>query len=161
MHRLERNLILNAEPDAVWAFLATPLNLNAMTPPELHFRILSEVPPKMYNGLLILYEIGLPLFGTHRWLTEIKHIREGAFFVDEQRLGPYRFWYHQHEVEPYLQNKTRMLDRVSYQLPYGGIGSLVHKLWVKKMLNEIFDYRARRLQDLFNGASSHTKKERN
>ncbi len=149
MHLLEREIILNTNPERVWEFLSTPINLNELTPPNLHFQVLSEVPAKMYNGLTILYEIKLPVFGKRRWLTEIKHIQEGAFFIDEQRLGPYRLWYHQHRIERFEDKKTRMLDSVFYQLPYGVIGALVHKLWVKNMLEEIFDYRARRLVELF------------
>ncbi len=149
MHFLEREIILNADPQTVWEFLATPANLNQLTPPELHFQILSELPDQMYNGLTILYAIRIPLFGTRRWLTEIKHIREGEYFVDEQRIGPYRHWYHQHLIEPAGENKTRMIDRVSYQLPFWIVGEIVHNIWVKKVLQDIFDYRARRLAELF------------
>ncbi len=149
MHLLEREIILNAVPATIWEFLATPLKLNQLTPPELHFRILSEVPDRMYNGLTILYEIQIPVFGKRRWLTEIKHIQEGSFFIDEQRLGPYNLWYHQHRIEPCGEEMTRMIDQVYYQLPFGVFGNLVHKLWIKKMLEEIFDYRARQLAELF------------
>ncbi len=149
MHLLEREIILDVKPDTVWKFLSTPVNLNQLTPPDLHFQVLSDVPGKMYNGLMILYEIQVPVFGKCRWLTEIKHIQEGTFFVDEQRLGPYKFWYHQHRIESFESRQTRMIDRVFYQLPYGVIGRLVHRFRVRRMLEEIFDYRARRLVELF------------
>lgn len=149
MYQLDREIVLASDPKTVWDFLSTPLNLNALTPPDLHFQVLSPVPEKMYNGLTILYEIHIPVFGKHRWLTEIKHIEEGAFFVDEQRLGPYRFWYHQHRLEALADGKTRVIDRVSYALPGSLVGVLVHRLWVRKMLEEIFDYRARRMVELF------------
>ena len=149
MHVLEREIILDSDPGKVWEFLSTPINLNELTPPGLHFKVLSEVPDKMYNGLTILYEIQIPVFGKRRWLTEIKHIQEGAFFVDEQRLGPYSFWYHEHRIESFEGGKTRALDRVSYQLPFGLVGTLVHRLRVKGLLEEIFDYRASRLVELF------------
>lgn len=149
MHLLKREIILNTNPERVWEFLSTPINLNELTPPDLHFQVLSEVPDKMYNGLTILYEIKIPVFGKRRWLTEIKHIQEGTFFIDEQRLGPYRLWYHQHRIESFEGKKTRMLDSVFYQLPFGVIGSLVHQFWVRNMLEEIFDYRAKRLVELF------------
>lgn len=148
MHILEREIILDTDPDTLWKFLSTPVNLNELTPPNLHFQILSEVPDIMYNGLTILYEIQIPLFGKRRWLTEIKHIETGNFFVDEQRAGPYRLWYHQHRIEP-IDKKTRMIDRVCYQLPFGVIGRLVHRLWVKKMLESIFAHRATRLVEIF------------
>ena len=148
MHILEREIILDTDPDTLWEFLSTPMNLNDLTPPELHFQILSEVPEKMYNGLTILYEIQIPFFGKRRWLTEIKHIEEGTFFVDEQRVGPYKLWYHQHRIEA-LDKKTRMIDRVCYQLPFGVLGLLVHRLWVKNMLETIFSYRTARLAERF------------
>ena len=149
MHFLERCITLNATPEQLWAFLATPANLNQLTPPQLQFKILTELPDQMTNGLTILYAVRIPLFGTRRWLTEIKHIRAGEYFVDEQRLGPYRYWYHEHRLEPVGEAQTRMIDRVSYQLPFGVLGLLVHKVWVKKMLEQIFDYRSERLAKLF------------
>lgn len=149
MHFLEREIILNADIEAVWKFMATPANLNELTPPELDFQIVSELPDKMYNGLTVLYAIRIPLFGKRRWLTEIKHICDGEYFVDEQRIGPYRLWYHEHLIEPAGDSQTRMIDRVSYQLPFGILGYLIHQFWVRKMLDNIFDYRAKRLSELF------------
>jgi ligand-binding SRPBCC domain-containing protein len=148
MHVIEREITLNTDPETLWTFLSTPLNLNELTPPELDFKILSDVPDKMYNGLTILYEIRIPIFGNRRWLTEIKHIEAGRYFIDEQRVGPYKLWYHQHRIEAFGK-KTRMIDRVVYQLPFGILGLLVHKLWVKKMLETIFNFRAARLTERF------------
>lgn len=154
MQLLEKKVSLKAPVDKVWEFLATPLNLNQLTPPDLDFKIISELPDKMYNGLLIQYEIRIPLFGTHRWLTEIKHIHEGVSFVDEQRVGPYKLWYHQHLIQPGADSQTRMIDRVVYQLPFGPLGTLIHLVKIKQMLNEIFDYRTQRLYQLFGEGSS-------
>ena len=149
MHILERKITLNTDPDTLWKYLSTPVNLNELTPPDLNFQILSEVPDVMYNGLMILYEIQIPVFGKRRWLTEIKHIQDGVSFVDEQRVGPYKFWYHQHIIEPVGETTTRMLDRVTYQLPFGIFGEFVHHFWVSKMLEEIFAYRTTRLNEIF------------
>ena len=149
MHVLEREIFLNQTLENVWQFMATPTNLNELTPPELNFRIISELPEEMYNGMIIQYRIRIPWFGHWRWLTEIKHIREGEYFVDEQRIGPYRLWYHEHRIEAVDENHTRMIDRVSYCLPFGILGILVHELWVKKMLHNIFAYRSARLSELF------------
>ena len=149
MHLLERDIVLNADVSRIWEFLATPVNLNELTPPDLDFKIVTNLPNKMYNGLLIEYEIAIPMFGTHRWLTEIKHIDDGASFVDEQRVGPYRLWYHQHIIEAVSEQQTRMIDRVTYQLPFGPLGILMHQIKVKQMLEEIFDFRTQRLYELF------------
>lgn len=149
MHHLERSIELNVSREELWNFVATPVNLNQLTPPELDFKILSELPEQMYNGLTVLYEIRIPLFGRRRWLTEIKHIREGISFVDEQRLGPYRLWYHYHEVQALAADRTRMIDRVHYRLPLEPLSLAVHALWVKGMLSDIFDYRSKKLRELF------------
>ncbi len=149
MYQFERELVLNSPVQEVWDFLANPANLNELTPPDLNFEILSKLPERMYNGLTIHYAIGIPLFGRHLWLTEIKHIEEGCSFVDEQRRGPYRFWYHYHAVEPIADGRTRMIDFVTYQLPFGLLGRFVHEVQVKKMLVGIFDYRSRKLTETF------------
>jgi ligand-binding SRPBCC domain-containing protein len=149
MHLLERKIVLDVDTEQLWAFIATPANLNLLTPPELDFRIASEVPERMYNGLLIDYRISIPPFGIHRWLTEIKHINEGVSFVDEQRLGPYRLWYHYHEVTPLAATRTCMIDRVNYRLPFGPLGKIVHQLRVQRMLTDIFDYREKQLRRMF------------
>ncbi len=149
MHILEREIELNIPDQELWNFIATPENLNRLTPPELEFRVLSEIPEQMYDGLTILYEIKIPFFGRNRWLTEIKHIREGISFVDEQRLGPYSFWYHYHQVTKVAESHSRMLDRVHYRLPFGPLGSVVHHLRVNQMLDDIFAYRAQKLLEIF------------
>ena len=94
MYVLERQQRVTASVEQAWAFLQNPANLDRITPPDLQFRIVTDVPAIMFNGLIVEYRITIPLLGTHTWVTEIKHIREGLSFVDEQRLGPYRFWYH-------------------------------------------------------------------
>ncbi|HET97708.1 MAG TPA: hypothetical protein ENN98_03250 [Desulfurivibrio alkaliphilus] len=149
MHELHREIVLDAPCGDIWEFIATPRNLNVLTPPQLNFQIITELPGTMYNGLLIQYHIQVPTFGSHRWLTEIKHIREGISFVDEQRLGPYRFWYHYHEVQRLGPTRTLMADRVTYALPYGPLGKIVHRLAVKNMLRTIFDYRHDKLLELY------------
>lgn len=148
IHTLERTQILPAKPEALWQFLSRPENLNAITPPWLHFEIRTAVPEKMFNGLLVEYRVRVPLFGTQNWLTEIKHIQEGASFVDEQRAGPYKLWYHYHEVQPH-EAGSRMIDRVTYQLPFGLLGDLVHTLVIKRQLKQIFDHRERALFERF------------
>ena len=155
MYQLERELVLNSPTQDVWGFLANPVNLNELTPPDLQFEILSKLPERMYNGLTIHYAIGIPLFGRHRWLTEIKHIEEGCSFVDEQRRGPYRFWYHYHAVKPMAERRTKMIDRVTYQLPFGVLGRLVHAVLVEKMLVDIFNYRNQRLIEIFGRVSEN------
>ncbi|MBX3737310.1 MAG: SRPBCC family protein [Candidatus Didemnitutus sp.] len=151
--QLLREQFIPAEPERVWEFFATPRNLDALTPPDLRIRIVSAVPEKMHPGLLIEYRIS-PLPGVWlRWLTEIRHIRAGGYFVDEQRVGPYRLWYHEHyfEVAP---GGVRMTDRVTYEVGWGPLGWLAERLWVRGELERIFDFRARKVVEIFGPARS-------
>lgn len=101
----------------------------------------------MYNGLMIEYRVGIPLMGKQTWLTEIKHVRENHSFVDEQRVGPYKIWYHYHGIEPHSEG-VRFIDRVNYVMPFGMLGSIAHSLYVKKKLRYIFDFRAQAISRL-------------
>lgn len=101
----------------------------------------------MYNGLIVEYRVGIPFMGTHRWVTEIKHIREHSSFVDEQRLGPYRFWYHYHEIRQ-QEDQVLLLDRVHYQPPFGPLGTVLQWVHIGKTLERIFDYRHQQLAAL-------------
>lgn len=149
--QLIREQFIAAEPARVWEFFATPRNLDELTPPELRFRILSALPERMFAGQLIEYRIS-PLPGVWlRWLTEIRHLREGAFFVDEQRFGPYRFWYHEHHFTP-VAGGVRMTDRVTYDVGWGPFGWIAERVWVRRELERIFDYRARKVAEIFGPA---------
>jgi len=149
MYTLERSQLLAVEPPTVWDFIKNPANLNMITPPDLDFRIVSDIPEVMKDGLIVVYEISVPIFGNQEWVTEIKHINQGHSFVDEQRLGPYRFWYHYHEISRY-DTGTRMLDRVHFELPFGFAGKIIYHLFVARTLKRIFDYRFKRFEELFN-----------
>lgn len=147
MYILERKQFVDVSQEVAWKFLQHPANLNVITPPDLNFKIITDVPEVMYSGLIVEYRVSIPFAGTHTWVTEIKHIREGISFVDEQRLGPYRFWYHYHEIEP-RENGVLLTDRVHYEPPFGPLGKLVHWLYIKKTLKRIFDYREQQLSTL-------------
>lgn len=141
IHTLYREQIIQTDLERAWQFISTPINLDAITPSDLSFEIISDVPETMYNGLLIEYRVGIPFLGKQTWLTELKHIREGHSFVDEQRIGPYKIWYHYHEITQ-VAGGIQFIDRVTYVMPYGPLGSLVHPFLVKPQLQRIFDHRA-------------------
>lgn len=114
----------------------------------MSFEIIGEHPEKAFPGLLLEYKILIPVIGWTPWLTEIKYLEEGFSFMDEQRVGPYKLWLHFHKLEE-VEDGTRMTDQVHYQIPYGLIGEFAHFLFVKKMLKRIFDYRRKKLEELF------------
>ena len=136
---LHREQFVPAPLREVWDFFSTPLNLNGLTPPDMAFTIEGE-PGPMFEGQLIAYRIGIAPGIRLRWLTEIKHVKDQVKFVDEQRLGPYRFWFHEHSFSA-VEGGTQVTDRVTYAMPFGPLGSLVHALWVGRQLRAIFDYR--------------------
>ena len=113
------------------------------------FEIKTQLPEKMYEGLMISYTVR-PVFGIPiSWITEIKTVVENQFFVDEQRKGPYSIWHHEHHFKA-KNGGTEMIDVVSYTLPFGLIGKILHRLFVRKKLEEIFDYRFKKVEEIFN-----------
>lgn len=152
LHELRRAQDLAVDTATAWDFLATPRNLDRITPPDLHFTILSGLPERMYAGQLIRYHVGIPFFGRWDWLTEIRHLDPGRSFVDECRHGPYSLWYHEHRLEALDDGRTRMHDHVTYRLPGGILGDILHALHVRGQLRHIFAHRSRVLQEIFPGS---------
>jgi ligand-binding SRPBCC domain-containing protein len=150
MYILERQQRVGATMEQAWDFLQNPANLDRITPPDLRFRIVTEVPAIMFEGLIVEYRITIPLLGAHTWVTEIKHIRPGHSFVDEQRLGPYRFWYHYHEIRQ-EGDAVLLVDRVCYQPPMGPLGQILHRLYIRRTLKRIFNFRRERLHHFLGG----------
>tara|TARA_R100000027_G_scaffold958_1_gene1093 strand:- start:4987 stop:5445 length:459 start_codon:yes stop_codon:yes gene_type:complete len=148
IHQISHELILPTDLEAAWEFIRSPKNLDKITPDDMPFEIVSDVPAEMYEGLLIEYRVGVPVLGRQTWLTELKHIREHHSFVDEQRIGPYKLWYHYHEITE-APGGVRFLDQVHYALPFGVLGSLAHITYVQRQLKHIFDYREQALREVF------------
>jgi ligand-binding SRPBCC domain-containing protein len=140
---LQRTQTLPIPLATAWEFFSDPRNLSAITPPDLGFRICSAVPERMYAGMVVSYSV--TPFGSFSadWTTEITHVREPEFFVDEQRFGPYRFWHHQHLFKEVDQG-VEMTDLVHYLLPFGYVG-LVAAGYVRIKLERIFAFRREEL----------------
>ena len=147
IRHLHREQFVPGEPARIWEFFATPRNLDALTPPRLRFRIVGEAAPRMFAGQLIEYRIGLLPGVWPRWLTEITHVREGEYFVDEQRFGPYRLWHHEHHFTP-MAGGVRMSDHVAYEVGWGPAGWLAEQLWVRAEVEAIFDFRAQKITEI-------------
>jgi len=131
-----------------WDFLSEPRNLKVITPDYMGFNIVSGADRPMFAGQIIQY-IVTPLMGIKTtWVTEITHVDEGRYFVDEQRFGPYALWHHKHFIRE-IEGGVEMEDIVDYKLPFGFIGRLAHPFLVKPKLKEIFEYRKAKLKGLF------------
>ena len=131
-----------------WEFLSNPKNLKLITPDYMGFIIESGADKPMFSGQIIQY-IVTPVLGIKtKWVTEITHVDEGHFFVDEQRFGPYSFWHHKHFLKE-IPGGVEMEDIIDYKIPMGIIGQLMHPIIVKPKLDEIFEYRRKKLITLF------------
>ena len=134
--------------DEAWEFLSNPKNLKTITPPYMGFKTLSGDDRDMFAGQIIQYIVtpvlGIPM----KWVTEITHVQDKKYFVDEQRFGPYALWHHKHFLKE-IPGGVEMEDIVDYKVPMGILGQLVHPFLVAPKLKEIFDFRTKKLIELF------------
>jgi ligand-binding SRPBCC domain-containing protein len=140
-YQLHKTQFISASISEVWDFISCPENLKVITPEYMGFEVTSkDLPEKMYPGMIISYTVK-PLLGIRMiWVTEITHIEEMKYFIDEQRIGPYSMWHHQHFIESSGEG-VLMTDIVTYSPPLGIFGAIANKLFIRKQLDTIFDYR--------------------
>ena len=132
-----------------WEFFSNPANLQKITPANMGFKTISKHHgEKLYAGQLIEYKVkpvlGIPLY----WMTEITHVQDQQYFIDEQRFGPYRLWHHQHHFRS-IEGGVEMTDIVHYKIPLWILGDIANILFVKKQLSGIFEYRHKKAEELF------------
>ena len=149
VYSLKTVQLLKTDIDNAWDFFSSPKNLEKITPKSLGFNIISKHHgEKMYPGQIIEYTVkpvlGIPLY----WMTEITHVEDKKFFIDEQRFGPYSLWHHQHHFRE-TKDGVEMTDIVHYKIPLSFLGDLAHALFVKKQLKKIFDHRFEAAEKLF------------
>ena len=145
-YQFETEQKINASKEEIWDFISSPANLKKITPAYMGFDILSKnTADKMYEGMLISYIVKPMLSIKTKWVTEITHIKEGHFFIDEQRMGPYNMWHHQHFIEE-IPNGVLMKDIVSYIPPFGFLGAIANQLIIKNKLEQIFAFRKEALE---------------
>lgn len=149
VHTLRRTTILDTTIAQAWGFFSDPRNLSKITPPEMGFTVVSDPPERVYAGLMIEYRVRPLRYFPVTWLTGITDVVEGRLFVDEQRVGPYRLWHHEHHFSPRPEGGVEMTDLVTYVLPFGWLGNLVHPFLVAPQLRRIFDYRQGVIDRLF------------
>lgn len=148
IYRLHTKQNLPISKETAWSFLSDPKNLKTITPDYMSFDILSGADRKMFPGQIIQY-IVTPILGIKtKWVTEITHVVEDEYFVDEQRFGPYSLWHHKHFIKE-IEGGVEMEDIIDYKIPFGWLGQLMHPILVKPKLDEIFAYRKKKLIELF------------
>ncbi len=148
-YQLQTTQKIPASIEQVWDFISSPENLKKITPEYMGFNITTKlVSKKMYPGMIISYKVSPVLGIKMTWVTEITQVKEKEYFVDEQRVGPYSLWHHEHKIEP-IDGGVLMTDIVSYKPPFGILGSIANTLIIKKQLKEIFNFRTIAMEKMF------------
>lgn len=152
VHTLQTKQIIRASMAEAWTFFSNPRNLAKITPPEMGFEVLTpNLPPHIYAGMMIAYRVR-PLLGIPMtWLSEITLVEQRTRFIDEQRVGPYAVWHHEHAFHDLGDGRVEMEDRATYVLPFALLGDLVHPWLVKPQLERIFAFREKAVRELFPG----------
>ena len=134
--------------EKAWNFFSSPGNLKTITPDYMGFNIISGSDRLMYPGQIIQY-IVTPVAGIKtKWVTEITHVKDKEYFVDEQRFGPYALWHHKHFLNE-IPGGVEMEDIVDNKFHFGVLGQIIHPILVAPKLKEIFNSRQKKLVELF------------
>lgn len=148
MYQLKTSQKLPISIEKAWGFFSDPKNLKEITPNEMNFRILNGADKSIFAGQIIQYKVS-PILGVSlKWVTEITHVVNKKYFVDEQRFGPYSLWHHKHFIKE-IEKGIEMEDVIHYKVPGGIFGEFLNKLFIKKQLSEIFNYRKTKLTEIF------------
>jgi ligand-binding SRPBCC domain-containing protein len=148
MKRLYYQQELPITLEQAWDFFSSPKNLNEITPPDFIFEFLSDIPPTMYPGLFIQYRVRPLLNIPILWTTEITHVVDKHYFVDEQRQGPYKIWHHEHHFKE-TEKGILMTDILHYDIGMSFLGIFIGKLLIDQKVKDIFDYRFKKLESIF------------
>ncbi len=149
LYELHNKQVVNTDLKNAWEFLSNPKNLQLITPEHMGFEIVLGADRPMFQGQIIQYKV-CPFPGIKtNWVTEITHVKQEEFFVDEQRIGPYKMWHHKHFVKE-VDGGVEMEDLIHYIVPMGILGQIVHPFIVRKKLIKIFEYRREKLKEIFN-----------
>lgn len=155
IYTLTSEQVLPITMSEAWDFFTVPTNLDKITPSDMKFFITNNPGSETYEGQIITYKIGIfPLIKSN-WITEITHLKspaglplKKAFFVDEQRFGPYAMWHHEHHFEELENGKVKMTDIVNYKMPLGIFGQMLAGKLVSDKVTRIFEGRRQILSKL-------------
>jgi ligand-binding SRPBCC domain-containing protein len=150
LYTLYAKQTVSKEIGLLWDFFRKPTNLNKLTPEDVHFKIKSGKSDDFYEGKIISYKIKPFKLLALNWVTEISQIKEGSYFIDNQISGPYKMWRHEHHFKDNHNGTTEIIDKVKYKVPFYIVGKLMHKMFIRKKLFNIFMFRQKQINNLFN-----------
>ena len=146
LNEINSEQFINIKIQNVFDFFSKPENLQEITPKRLGFNIITPGPIEMEKGTVIDYYIKISYIPI-RWRTIITNYNPPYKFVDQQIKGPYSFWHHTHTFSK-LNGGTLIKDNIKYLVPFGIIGKIINKIWIKRDLENIFDYRKNKIKIL-------------
>jgi ligand-binding SRPBCC domain-containing protein len=153
-YQLYKEQQLNCDIETAWQFFSSPYNLSKITPKEMNFVVLSDTGNQpVYEGMEIDYKVSPLLKISMKWKTRITQVNFQKSFSDFQEKGPYKYWSHFHEFIP-NEKGVLMKDTVDYELPLGVLATIAYRLFIKNKLENIFDYRFRTIEKIFNQIGS-------
>lgn len=148
--RMEFKLTIPRPLEETWEFFSRPENLKKLTPKDVKFEFLTPLEGvTMYPGIAIQYRVTPFPFFTTDWITEITQIKHHEYFIDDQRVGPFALWHHQHHFRAIDDQHTEMTDILHYQAPLGPLGTIADWLFVHRQVKEIFRFREIAVRDYF------------
>ena len=149
IYTFENEQFIKSDIDSVWNYFNNPKHINSLTPPEMHFHTLTtNLPEQIHTDLIISYWVS-PLFRIPlKWKTKIISVEKNKSFIDIQIKGPYKKWHHLHTFEK-VENGVLMKDIITYELPFGRLGDFVHRIVVKKKVDQLFEFRTKQIQKHF------------
>ena len=150
LYTLYAKQTVSKEIGLLWDFFRKPTNLNKLTPEDVHFKIKSGKSDDFYEGKIISYKIKPFKLLALNWVTEISQIKEGSYFIDNQVSGPYKMWRHEHHFKSNADGTTEIIDTVKYKVPFYILGRLMHKIFIRRKLVNIFMFRQKQINKLFN-----------
>ena len=154
LYTLYAKQTVDKEISLLWDFFRKPSNLNKLTPEDVHFKIKSGESDDFYEGKIISYKIKPFKLVSLNWITEISQIKEGSYFIDNQISGPYKIWHHEHHFKINDNGTTEIIDKVKYKVPFYILGRLIHKIFLRRKLFNIFMFRQKKINELFNNILS-------
>jgi ligand-binding SRPBCC domain-containing protein len=149
VYELKTSQLIQAPLHEVWDFFSKPENLEKITPEKMSFTVDSDVSNEMKEGDIISYKIKIFPFIKSNWVTEIKSVSTLQFFIDEQRVGPYKVWHHRHTFTT-TDKGTLMTDEIHFNPPFKLFSNLLVKYSIQPRLVEIFNYRMNIINQIFN-----------
>ena len=141
--------VITGNLDDIWQFFSRPENLERITPADMSFEILTDLKGvEMYSGMLIQYKVKPFSFMKTDWVTEITFVQKHSYFIDEQRVGPFSLWHHEHHFEE-VSTGILMRDILHYALPFGPVGRILNRTGISRRIDRIFDHRESVIQEIY------------